>query len=100
MDIIDLVLAEIIARLDLDLTEEKKQSYREKIAPIVEQRVLGVILSSLSDEEIEALSKENMDEMSTITALSLLSENKERDEKISHAIEELITELTTLPKAQ
>lgn len=100
MDIIDLVLAEIIARLDLNLTVWKKAQYKAKITPIVEQRVLGVILSSLTDEEMEALSKENMNELDMITAISLLSENKERDEKISKAMEELIVELTTLPTSQ
>lgn len=98
MDIIDLVLAEVIARLDLDLSDEKKAQYKEKISPIVEQRILSVILSSLSDQEMEALSKENMDEIDMVTALSLLSENTERDEKISEAMEALIVELTTLPK--
>ncbi|MFN7160198.1 MAG: hypothetical protein ACK4NC_01145 [Candidatus Gracilibacteria bacterium] len=98
MDIIDLVLAEIIARLELNLDDEKKAQYKEKIAPIVEQRVLSVILSSLSDEEMEALSNENMDDMDMFKALSLLSENTERDQKITEAMEELIVELTTLPK--
>lgn len=97
MDIIDLVLAEIIARLDLDLTDEKKDAYREKITPIIEQRVLSVLLASLTDEEMEALSKQNMDELDMVTAISLLSENKERDALIAEAMEKLIVELTTLP---
>ena len=97
MDIIDLVLAEIIARLDLDLSDEKKAAYKAKITPIIEQRVLSVLLSSLSDEEMEALSEENMDELDVIKATSLLSENKERDALIAEAMEKLIVELTTLP---
>lgn len=98
MNLTDLVLAEVIHRLSMDnISESKKESYKEKLKPIIEQRVLNTIISTLTDEEMAMLSDKNLDELNSIDILSLLSENKERDLLIGEAMEKLIDELTTIP---
>lgn len=96
-DTIDLILEDVLTKLNLTLSDKKRQEYKEAITPIVETTIATAIMQHLTTEEQDMLNNPDMTEEEYQNLLTSLVQDNARHHIITQALDELVESLTSLP---
>ena len=93
----EMVLIEILERNNLtEISDTKRAEYLAKLEPIVEHRIVGIILSAMSPEQKEMYQVVNSENEFTLDQLELLMSDPEIEAKITEELVAIIEEFTDI----
>lgn len=93
--ITDIILLEVLERMNLsDVSESRYEEYKTKLGPIIEDRIVGSLLESLTPEERGFLTDLSDRDAFSKDALEILFGNPDKFKHIEKELAALVEELS------
>ncbi len=93
----DIVLVEILDRLNLaDIPESKKDEYRKKLDPIIEHRIGAVLITSMSPEQRSMFEVNDKTNTFTQDMLEILLTDPAIEDKVGEELVKIIDEYSEI----